>query len=267
MFDQSDPQNLGRPLYWSLDEHIRAIEGMIKADELEIAFRMCDEIPAWYRENYPAELTEIKQTLYTNLYSPMTYASDIDEASYTYAQVVEQVARGYCYPRLDILKELIQSMNKQGKKPWLFELSTSHGPIPIGLKESGCEFDFCAKNFNQAALQKVRSWLDSIWLDAPVAGQPTIFINFESLEHAYRQEDVKNDFYKLGLDFDHILLSVPNGCLGGGLENWRTRRLGHLRGYTLKEFSDLAQSFFKGYEWRCWPSVSLVLHGARVREK
>lgn len=265
MFDRMDARNLGRPLYWSLDHYVRAVEEMIMADEIEFAFKMLDNPPAWYRENYPAELTEIKETLFKNLYSPMTYASDKDEAGYTYAQVVEQVSSGYCYPRLDILKGLITDMNKLGKKPWLFELSTSHGPIPIGLRESGCEFDFCAKNFNQAALAKVREWLDDIWLDEPQKGQPTIFVNFESLEHAYRQEDVKNDFYKLGVDFDHILLSVPNGCLGGGLENWRTRRLGHLRGYTVKEFSALAMSFFHGYEWRAWPSVSIVLHGQRNR--
>lgn len=268
MFDKNDPANLGRPEFFSLDDHIKAVEGLIKSDEIEMAFKLLDMVPAWHRENYPKELTEIKKTLWQNLYSPMTYVNDADEAAYTYQQVVEQVNSGYCYPRLDLLKQLVLNLNAKGECPWIFELSTSHGPIPVGLKEGGAQFEFFAKNFNQGALHKVREWLGpGIWTDTipyPWPGQKSIFVNFESLEHAHREEDVRDDYYKLGIPFDFIFLSVPYGCLGHGLPNWATRRLGHLRGYTKKEFCDLAQSFFSGYSWELTVSHSLVLVGKKI---
>lgn len=82
-FDYNDPKNLGRPLYWSLDNHIIAIEQMICADEVEIAMQMFEQVPAWYRENYPQELTYLKNTLFKNLYDPYDYAADPDEAGWT----------------------------------------------------------------------------------------------------------------------------------------------------------------------------------------
>lgn len=262
-FDREDPKNLGRSLHFSLTDHIKAVESLIKSDEIEMAFKLLDMVPAWERENYPIALTEIKNTLWQNLYSPMTYVNDEDEAAYTYQQVVDQVNSGYCYPRLDILKALVLNLNAQGWKPWVFELSTSHGPIPIGLKEAGAQFDFYSKNFNQAALAKVIEWMGPSWQPSPVLTQKTIFVNFECLEHAFRVEDIRDDYYKLGIGFDDILLSVPHGTLGGGLPNWETRRLGHVRTYNLKEFSALAMDYFPGYTWKAWPNVSIVLHGTR----
>ena len=266
-FDRNDPKNLGRPLYFNLRNHIVAVVQLICSDEIEMAFKLLDMVPAWYRENYPTQLTEIKKTLYQNLYSPMTYVNDADEAAYTYEQVVEQVRVGYCFPRLDILKQLVFKLNQDGEWPWIFELSTSHGPIPIGLKEEGYRFDFFAKNLNQGALFKVKDWMRDHWVEKPKDGQPKIFVNFESLEHAHRMEDVRDEYYKLGVSFDYIFLSVPLGCLGNGLPDWSTRRLGHIRGFTKKEFADLAVSFFPGFSWEMTVSHSLVLVGRKNVEK
>ena len=269
MFDKSDPKNLGRPEYFSLEDHIKAVEGLIKSDEIEMAFKLLDMVPAWYRENYPKELTRIKKILYENIYSPMTYVNDEEEASYTKDKTIAQVESGYCFPRLDLLKTLVKDLNSDGHKPWVFELSTSHGPIPLGLAQAGCNFNFFAKNFNQGALSKVIEWLGpEVWSRGPGVDQKTIFVNFESLEHAHREEDVRDDYYKLGIDFDYILLSVPYGCLGNGLPDWKTRRLGHLRGYTKKDFHDLAVSFFgPTYRWEMVVSHSLVLMGEKNVEK
>lgn len=261
-FDLNDPKFLGRPRYFSLDSHIKAVESLIKSDEIVMAFKLCDMVPAWHRENYPIELTRIKKILYENLYAPSDYASDIEEASYTKERALEQVENGYVYPRADLLIELVDRLTH---KPWVFELSTSHGVMPLALAKAGCKFHFFAKNFNQAALAKVIEWLGpEVWQPrGPGPDQKSIFVNTECLEHAYRQEDIKQEFYKLGIDFDYILLSVPYGTLGHGLPNWQTRRLGHIRTYTQKEFYELATSFFPGYEWKLIVSNSLVLIGSK----
>ena len=263
MFDQMDPGNLGRPLYFDIEIYRKAVEGMICADEIEFALEMIRRVPAWYREHPDPELERMKKILYENLYSPMTYVNDEEEAGYTREKAEAQWGTAYTHPRAEVLFDLVTKLNNEGKKPWLFELSTSHGLLPLGLAKAGANFHFFAKNFNQAALAKVIEWLGpEVWCPrGPGPDQPTIFMNTECLEHAYREEDILNEYYKLGVNFDYILLSVPYGCLGNGLPNWRSRRLGHIRGYTKDEFLSLAQRFFPKREWKMIVANSMVVIG------
>lgn len=258
-FDGADPKNLGRPRFFRLDLFVAVVESLIASDEIERAFWMLDNPPAWWRENYPKELQDIKDTLYKNMYDSYDYAADPDEAGWTKENAESQFGTAYTYPRAEILEALV----KENPNPWVCELSTSHGLLPLGLKKRGLEFSFFAKNLNHAALVKVKEWLGDTWCDKPKENQKKIFVFCESLEHAYRQEDLKQSYKKLGIDFDFILLSVPYGTLGGGLSNWDTRRIGHIRAYTKKDLETIAQEFFPGFEWICYKSASLCLLGRK----
>lgn len=267
-FDPNDPENLGRSLHFNLEDHIRAVEGLIKSDEIDMALKLLDMVPAWERANYPKDLLEMKDILYKNLYDVYDYGSDADEAGWNKDAAESQFGTAYTYPRAEILRDIVVNYNSKGTPPWICELSTSHGLLPLGLQKEGHKFNFFGKNLNHPALVKLQSWLEpGVWADSPKPNQPKVFVFTEALEHCYREEDLKNSYYKLGIEFDDILLSVPNGTLGGGLPNWRARRIGHLRTYNLKEFSQLAMEYFPGYEWKCWPSVSLVLHGTKSQTK
>lgn len=262
-FDQSDLKNLGRPLHFDIDIYCKAVEGMICADEIELAIKMIDNPPAWYRENPHPELVRMKKILMENLYDVYSYAWDPDEAGWDKASVMEQAGSAYTYPRLDLLCELVKGLTRV---PWVCELSTSHGVMPLGLVKAGLRFTFYAKNLNAAALDKARAWLFEsgiMWSEAPTLEQPTVFVFTEALEHSFREEDLLYAYNKLGIDFDHVLLSVPYGCLGGGLPYWRTRRLGHVRGYTKNEFLSLAQRFFPQRRWTMSVHNSLVLIGSK----
>lgn len=261
-FDRNDPNNLGRPLYWDLQKHIEAVEQMLRADELILGLEMCDKIPAWYRENYPKELYELKRKLFKNLYDIYTYAADPEEAGWTKEAAELQFGSAYTYPRAEILREIVARYNQQGEIPWICEFSTSHGLLPLGLQREGHKFNFFGKNLNHQALVKLKGWLnEGVWSDSPKDGQAKVFVFCEALEHAMREKDLYDSYMKLGIEFDEILLSVPNGTLGGGLPNWDSRPLGHVRTYNAKEFLRLADEFFPGYSWKLYKSVSLVLHG------
>lgn len=266
-FDRTDPKNLGRSLYFSLDKWIEAVEMLIRSDEILMAIEVLAKVPSWHREDPASQkkLHEIKTTLFRQAYDSMEYANDPDEAGYTRAEAERQFFSSYAFPRGEILLEEVNKLNRDGKTPWVFELSTSHGLLPLGLAKANCKFNFCAKNLNQAALVKVKDWLGpEIWQEKPKQGQPTLFINTECLEHAAREEDIEHNYYKLGIDFDTILLSVPYGVLGGGLPDWRTRRLGHIRTYTKQDFLNLAHRFFPNRQWEMCVSHSLVVIGRKM---
>lgn len=230
-----------------------------------MAINMLSMTPAWHRDDPETQnkLQAIKQTLYERCYDTFEYASDFDEANYSREAAESQFFSSYAYPRGEILLSLINDYNKQGKTPWVFELSTSHGLLPLGLAKANAKFTFVAKNLNQAALLKVKDWLSDYWAEQPAPQQPTIFVNTECLEHMYREEDLEQSYYKLGVDFDVIVLSTPYGTLGGGLPDWKERRLGHVRTYTKKDFIQLADRFFPNRTWELAFSHSQVLTGRK----
>jgi hypothetical protein len=78
------------------------------------------------------------------------------------------------------------------------------------------------------------------------------------------EQDLEAGARKVGVDFDHILLSVPYGTLGGGLLDWDTRRLGHVRTYGKNDFILLANKLFPGYQWSLTLSHSQVLVGKKA---
>lgn len=267
-FDVQDPNNMGRPLFWNLDNHIIAIEQMICADEIQEALRMCDNVPGWYRDNYPQELTDIKNRIYQQCYDQFDYASDFDEANFKEQQVIDQSFSPYTYPRADILaadlKEWLGLASQAALVPWLFEISPSHGWLPVGFAHHKLPFQFCGKNLNQAAMLKIKEWLPpGKWSDEPMNGQPKWLINFESLEHMWNPHDLEQASKKVGYQWDRIYLSTPKYTLGSGLSDWKTRRLGHVRTWTPGEFSAFAHKAWPGYEWTLWPAHSMVLRGIR----
>lgn len=255
-----DINNIGLPIFWKLDDHVKAIEGMIRADELQIALTMCDQIPGYYRDHYPAELTEIKRKLYERTYDQIEYATDDEEANCTREFGEAQWTNGYMFPRAQVVAELVNSL--KGTPPWLFDLGCSHGNLPLGLIKEGLTFTYRGAGMNYRIQEKVKDWLGGYWQHLPDQSQPTILYCTEVLEHCFNPHDIVHSSYKVGVTWDYIVLSVPKYTLGGGLEDWN-RRLGHVRTWTPKEFLEFADRSWPGYEWMLFDAPSMVLKGKR----
>jgi len=260
-FDQNDPNNLGRPLYFSLENYIETIIGLIRSDEIQSALWLLDHPPGWIRDNYPPELTKIKNTIYQNTYDQIEYATDDEEADCTRELGEAQWDNGYMFPRAEIISNLIKSMFP--KSPWIFDLGCSHGNLPLGLIKSGHSFTYRGAGMNYRIQQKVKGWIGKHWQEKPVNDQPTILYCTEVIEHCFHPEEIVHSAHKVGVDFDHILLSVPMYTLGGGLPNWDTRRLGHIRTWTPREFLAFADKGWPGYDWQLYQAYSMVLYGKK----
>ncbi len=250
---------IGRPLFFSLEDHIKAVEGLIKSDELMLAMEMCDRVlPSYYRANMPKELRDIKLKLYRRIYDNVEYANDWEEAACTREFGEAQADNGYQFPRLNILEALIKELPTP---PWIFEVGMSHGNLPLSLIKHGFKFGYHGVALNSKITEKVKSWISN-WQEFPNQTQNKILYCSEVLEHASRMEDVVHSAYKIGVDFDTILLSVPLNTLGGGLEDWN-RRLGHVRCLNELEFVDFASKHWPGYQWQLTVAPSMVLVGRK----
>lgn len=259
-FDISKPENFGRPYFFDPDLHAQAIEQMIRADEIQIAMEMIDKVPAWFRENPYPRFQEIKQTLYRQSYDAMEYSHDDEEAGHEKEFGEAQWTTAYCYPRNEVIEQLIKDV---GRKPWIADLGASHGNLPLGLSKKGIEFDYLGLCLNSRIEQKLRSWMVSYWKEKPSEGQPTILVCTEVIEHCFDPLSIVHSAHKLGIDFDHLVLSIPLGCLYGGLPDWNTRRLGHVRGWTKQEFYEFANKHWPRYKWQLNVHHSMVLVGSK----
>ncbi len=264
-FDQAIIENTGRPIYWRLDNHIKAVEQLIRADELQMALALCDQVPGWWRDNYPKELQEIKNTLYCQTYDQIEYATDDEEADCPREMGEKQWVGNYCYPRNEILSQMVKALNAENETPWIFDLGCSHGNMPLGMIKLGYKFNYKGTGMNLRIINKVHGWVGNIWRDEPEPLQKTILYCTEVIEHCMNPMDIVHSAYKIGVDFDHILLSVPMYTLGGGLPDWDTRRLGHVRTWTPNEFAQFADKNWPGYGWELYKSSSMVLVGKKKK--
>lgn len=255
-------EEIGKPLYWNLDTHIAAVSQLIRADEIQMAIQLLDMVPGWQRDNYPKELTEIRNTIFKQTYDQIEYATDDEEADCCREMGEVQWIGPYCYPRAEVIQTLIRSFEPP-KVPWIYDLGCSHGNMPLGLIKGGYEFTYKGVGMNHRIIQKLKEWTKDKWMDRPVDGQRTILYCTEVIEHCMNPLDIVHSAYKTGVNFDHIILSVPMYCLGGGLPNWNTRRLGHVRTYTPQEFIAFADKHWPGYKWILYKSASMVLHGVK----
>lgn len=255
---------IGKPLHWTIERHVEAVEQLIRADEIEMAFKLMEMVPAWYQEpgNFPPQLTRIRETVFQNLYDASTYGCDTDEASMTRDIASEQSRNGYMVPRFDVTLERVKELNAAGITPWLYELGCSHGNLVVGLMDAGAKFKYLGRGINWRIVEKVKGWATDVWQERPEPGQHAMFVCFESLEHMLNEQDLEAGARKVGVDFNEILLSVPWGCLGGGIFDYN-RPLGHVRGYSRASFSSLADRFFPGYKWTLFTLHSMVLHGKK----
>ena len=265
MFDQTDPKNLGRPLYFNLQAHIAAVESLIRSDEIMLALKLLDMVPAWYRDNYPPELEELKRKIYEQTYDQIEYATDTEEAECTREFGEAQWTNGYMFPRAEIIANIVREYNQNSCIPWIFDLGCSHGNLPLGLMQERLKFYYKGVGLNGRIVQKVKEWVGEHGCEEPPkpASFPKILYCTEVLEHCFNPHDIVHTAAKVGVDWDVVLLSVPKYTMGGGLPDWDTRRLGHVRTWTPAEFIDFASKTWRGRKWQLVDAFSMVLVGRK----
>ena len=261
---------IGKPLYFDLAAHVACVESLIRSDEIELALRVADCVPSWYRmpENYPPELSRIKQVVARQLYDQIEYACDDEEAECTREFGEAQWSNGYMHPRAEILEREVDKFDDGNLGPWVFDLGASHGNAPLGLIKLGKRFTYKGVGLNWRIIQKVREWCRDgehwdKWADKPDGGQHTILYCTEVLEHASRLEDIVTTALKECVDWDVVLLSVPMHTLGGGLHNYSDRRLGHVRCFSPQELFEFANRNWPGYRWELTLAASMVIVGRK----
>ena len=272
--ETDDMKNQGRPWYFDPDHYLDSVEQMISADEIKFAKQMLDNMPGWYRDNPPKRALEIRSKLAKRVWSISDYVNDASEINLDKEDLENKLFKLFCTPRAPIIAQTIQDMNAKGVKPILVEFGPADYWLPVGLKVScSLNFDYHPITINKQALNKIQNEYDQIdWIthgelisdNVKESLRPVIYVCLEVIEHMENPEEISTPILKYDLDPDLIVLSTPLYTMGGGLPDWDTRELGHIRTWTPKEFQYFAEDNFKGYSWEHVKEFSQVLVGIKT---
>jgi hypothetical protein len=261
-FDPEDPINQGRPHFFDPDHYLDSVEQVIMADELQFAMTMLDNMPGWYRDNEPTRAKEIRRKLLKNLWLPSQYSNDPYEISPSVEKIKTKIETLFCHPRAEMVVNTVREYNEKGISPLIIELGPADYWLPVGLAGAQLKFRYHDINMNRQAKDfAVKTYPEVPWSE--VTDGPYIFCCFEVLEHMLNPEELFLNYEKIGIDADVIMLSTPKYTMGGGLDNWDSRELGHVRTWTPDEFIAFAKKYFKGYGWGYAESFSMFLMGKR----
>ena len=91
----------------------------------------------------------------------------------------------------------------------------------------------------------------------------SIFVCFEVIEHMWTPEEIYHYFIKADIDPQAILIYTPFATFQGGMTNWDTRVLGHVRTYTTNELFQFCSKLWPSYNWQIYKSNSMVAVGLK----
>ncbi len=240
---------LGRPTFFDVEKYLDTIEGFINADEIERAFWLMDNAPAYFRDHPPARLVEIRQSLHRQLFTPVQY-KDI------YGDFDLDATLARLPGRARILRDIIKRLNDTGKTPHLMEYAPGSFWIPKCFEKLELNFTYDYRGLERPE-KAIRS------MQYPEDSDPFVYLAFEIIEHLSNEWELYQNYLRFNRQADVVMLSTPLYTCMGGEDGWRQRDLGHLRTYSPGEFLGLAQKMFTGYSWQVMQDETIILIGSR----
>jgi len=236
----------GQPQFFNVDRYLDATEDMINADEVERAFWMLDNLPAYYRDHVPARAIEIKESLHRQLFTAVQYLS--------IGQEIDLDLTLSNFPgRAQILQKMIERLNSENNIPHLMDYAPGAHWIQKCLLQLGLRFTYEWKGLDYDGPPEL----------IPEPDAKVIFTAFEIIEHLSNEWEIYQNYLKFSRPADIVMLSTPfYSCPKSG-PDWRNQALGHLRTYTPVEFMNIIGKMFQGFEWECFTDETIILIGKK----
>lgn len=247
----------GKAIYFNVDKYLECVEDMVKSDEVERALTMLDNMPAWYRDHYPQKAKKLREKIYQQFYTIYDYVYEdySDFKSFDDVSDIDFASKYLWQSRAQAMIVLLKNLNSQGKTPHIVEMGSGNHWLNHALNICNIKYTYYAQTLNRGM---------NICGEPKIDSDCNIFVCFEVIEHLYNPKEIYHYSVKHGVEFDYIMLSTPKYSFGGGCEDWQNSKLGHLRAYTPKEFSDFAQQLWFGYKWDLIADTVMCLMGEKT---
>ena len=243
------PFEVGKPLFFDPEIFCSVVEQMIMSDEVERAFLMLDNVPAYYRYFPTPRMEEIRASLHRQLFTPAQYSEADAEGKDLDVKHLE----GMFPHRAQVLFEKVKEINERGVKPNIMEVGPGSFWLPYVFRARGLEFSYEYQSLTPRDLP----------FDKPKDDCVNIFVAFELIEHLSNEAEIYQAYLKFKKEASYIFISTPLFTYNGGIVNWRENALGHLRTYTPPELGAFCQKYFKNYSWEAFLSDTITMVGEK----
>jgi hypothetical protein len=254
--DQFEPQN------FKLDSFITVVNEFMRLDETERALWLIDNLPAYYRDYPPKEITELKNEILKRIATPDFYSKgDYDcQIDPDNKMQMDKSLRGFL-----VLKD-VQHFNSQNIVPHIMEMAPGSFWLPLMLKKLGCKFTYNFVTLNKKSVEVVRPYIAEL-LSEYFSVRPVIYVACEIIEHLWHIPEIKTEMLKHVGPADVVHVSTPKYCFDTRDLDWRVNKpdVGHLRAFTPKEFIDINIGIFKEYSGIFYDST--ILHAKFVHNE
>lgn len=229
---------------------------LVRADEVERALLVLDNLPAFYRDHPLREVLELKNEILSRVATPAVY---MENPSDIHIDFEDRNGTSKSL-RAQLLQIEIAWLNEQNLTPHLIDYGPGEYWLPILLKNKGFKFTYFPIHLSDKAFLAGLPYFKDRYLKVPEKNQPVIFIAGEIIEHLSNESDIKTEMLRSFGLADVVHVSTPRYTNNFLCTDWRKDKgeLGHLRAYTPNEFVISVVKMFPEYHWKLFNSF--ILH-------
>jgi hypothetical protein len=133
---------------------------LVEADETELAIRVLNSLPAYYRENIPEDIDKLKnliQERITMAYDLLSDHRELPKSDEWSAHFLNNTERGLQ------LKKLVTDYNSADISPHIVDMGPGDFTFVIGMKSEDLSFSYECFTLNKEAEKAIKQKLGSIY--------------------------------------------------------------------------------------------------------
>ena len=233
-----------------------AANELVRADEVERALNLLDNLPAAYRDNPPKEVTTLRNEIMARIATPVSYVTIEDSYG---PDTDDKYDMGKNSLRGVMMINDVKEWNDKGLLPHIVDFAPGEFWLPAMLHKAGLSFTYWPILLNKGALPKLKEHYGDIIQSEPADHKPFIYAAFEIIEHLWNPKDIKIESLRWKRLPDVVHISTPLYSFDQACTNWRSRDLlGHLRAYSPGELHGILAKIFPEYDQSI--TISQIMH-------
>lgn len=233
-------------------------EKLVVAEETELALKLLECIPGYFRDNMPSQIYNLKKEIKAKRFTVSDYATnpgdDVDLKK-DYVQNILALARG------KVIYEKLLKANAQNIIPHIVDFGPGDYWMALGLNRMNLKFTYQPIGVHSNAMSTAKEELEALWCTRPVKDRENWFVAYEIIEHLAYVDEIRDQYDRIEGEVSRVFLSTPMYTFSAGNPVWREKGIPHLRTYTPQEFYRVTQELFREFNFEFTPDPVMVLAG------
>lgn len=238
-------------------EHVRFL---VSQDETELALKALDLVPAYYRDNYPRPLLDLKSKILKQTILPIDLLEDPREMPKTDEYCIEftkYTKRG------EVLVNKLKEANDAGIVPHIVDYGPGDYNFPIAMHLVGLNFTYFPIHLNLSSIHECKKRIGDKLKGHDFQAEHVWFVAYEIIEHLPNPKELRSIYSRLTPEPEKVFFSTPRYTFNEGTPNWEEIGIHHLRAYTPREFIIFISDLFPGYKFQYCDDPVMVFHGEK----